>query len=282
LRFCFLSFVRGLGSRFWCHWGSFWSRFAASSGSSGTGVFISSTGRCDIIGRTSHGRRHGISEGNSHRISLGISHRISHGVSNASQSTTQASASSSFLDGAMPRRNNPGRAKRPVTVRGSSNRAERPATTLPMCCHTADLLCAGGKAAWSLQEALARFPPAPTANTNQDLHNLDHRLSGVIGIQRTADFHLCAALVPYLLPIGPRPVLPHHRLMSKRAWEAAMRVWRKEIRDLARACLRGLGESSTACMCAASTIDADNAYGHPHIPTYMQTLAKISFSNGNK
>jgi hypothetical protein len=142
--------------------------------------------------------------------------------------------------------------KRPVTVRGSYNSADRPDTTLSMCCHTVDLLRTGGKAAWSLQEALARFPPAPTANTNQDLHNLDHRLSGVIGIQRSADFRLCAALVPHLLSIGPRPVLPHHRLMSKRAWEAAMGEWREEIRDLARACLGGLGESSTACMCAAS------------------------------
>jgi hypothetical protein len=149
----------------------------------------------------------------------------------------------------------PGRShasKRPVTVRGSYNSADRPDTTLSMCCHTVDLLRTGGKAAWSLQEALARFPPAPTTNTNQDLHNLDHRLSGVIGIQRTADFRLCAASVPHLLSLGPRPVLPHHRLMSKRAWEAAMAEWREEIRGLARACLGGLGESSTACMCAAS------------------------------
>ena len=84
----------------------------------------------------------------------------------------------------------------------------------------------------TLRQALDRYPPAPTQYTDQDLHNLVHRLRGVKAVRNSEEYRKCTAMAPGERPASPRPTLPYYRLLSKRKWEAIMMKWRTDLGDL--------------------------------------------------
>ena len=84
----------------------------------------------------------------------------------------------------------------------------------------------------ALEQALWKYPPAPTTDTDDDLRRLATRMEGYESVMNSPEYRLVNQWVPEFHQPPPHPHMDQYLFISKRCWETLLADWRHALLEL--------------------------------------------------